>query len=284
MSSADATSQPALFYAPKTKKPCPLLIALHTWSHDYTELNPSYAKWCIEKNWVLIYPNFRGPNNNPQATGSDKVVKDIISAVDYAKANANIDTSRIYLAGESGGGYTALLMAGRCPDIWAGVSAWAAITDLKQWYFQCKKSGRKYADDIVKSCGGIPDQSLAVDFEYKNRSPVTHLQNAVNLPLDINAGIMDGHTGSVPVSHSLRAFNVLASKHDRISESDIKYFVEKAEVPPHLKMAVKDATYGEKKPLFRKTSRKTRLTIFDGGHEIVYKAALTWLEKQKKQP
>jgi len=284
ISSADATRQPALFYSPKTKKTCPLLVALHTWSGDYTQKNVPYAEWCIEKNWVLIHPNFRGPNNNPHATGSDKVIKDIICAVDYAKANANIDTERIYLIGGSGGGHAALLMAGRCSDIWAGVSAWVPITDLKQWYLQCKKTGRKYADDIVNSCGGIPGESLSVDIEYKNRSPVTYLQNAIGLPLDINAGIMDGHTGSVPVSHSLRAFNILAAEQDRISESDIKYFVEKAKVPPHLKTLVKDPTYGQKQPLFRRTCRKTRLTIFDGGHEIVHKAALTWLEKQKKQP
>jgi len=104
----------------------------------------------------------------------------------------------------------------------------------------------------------------------------------LNLPLDINAGIRDGHTGSVAVSHSLRAFNLVASKNDRIDEKDIKYFVEKARVPPHLKKQVTDPAYGDKRVLFRKSSGNARVTIFDGGHEIIYEAALKWLAKQKK--
>jgi hypothetical protein len=285
VSSADSTLQPALFYVPKlTKKAVPLLVALHTWSGNYTQkMSIPYAEWCIEKGWVFIHPNFRGPNRKPEATGSELVVADIISAVDYAKDNAGVDPNRIYLAGVSGGGYTALLMAGRAPHIWAGVSAWAPIIDLRAWYFECRKAGRRYADDIVKSCGGTPGASAVVDLEYKKRAPITYLHKVVNLPLDLNAGIKDGHTGSVPVNHSLRAFNLVASEKDRISEDDIKYFVEKAQVPPSLKKELADPTYGKKVPLFRRSSGKARVTIFDGGHEIVYEAALTWLSRQQKK-
>jgi acetyl esterase/lipase len=285
ISSADSTAQPALFYAPNTKKPVPLLVALHTWSGNYLQgMSVPYAQWCIEKGWVFIHPNFRGPNRNPQATGSELVIDDILSAVDYAKTHANVDTSRICLVGLSGGGYTALLMAGRAPDVWAGVSAWVPIASLVDWYSECRKLKCDHADDIVKSCGGPPGTSTAIDLEYRERSPVTYLREAVNLPLDINAGIRDGHhSGGVPISHSLMAFNLIASEKDRISEDDIKYFVEKAQVPPHLRRPLTDPTYGEKVPLFRRTSGNARITIFDGGHEIVYEAALSWLAKQQKQ-
>jgi acetyl esterase/lipase len=272
-----------MFYAPKSKKSVPLLVALHSWSGDYKQKNIHYAAWCIEKDWVMIHPNFRGPNQNPDATGSDKVIKDILSAVDYAKANANVDTQRIYLVGGSGGGHAALLMAGRAPEVWAGVSAWVPITDLRQWYRECKKAGRGYAVAIANSCGGVPGESPAIDLEYKNRSPVTHLKNARKIPLDINAGIMDGHTGSVPISHSLNAFNVVAAENDRIDDEDIQYFVEKANVPPHLKKPITDPLYGDNPPLFRRHSGNARITIFDGGHDTVHKAALTWLSKQRKQ-
>jgi len=286
ISSADSTLQPALFYAPKTKKAVPLLVALHTWSGNYLQkMSVPYAQWCIEKAWVFIHPNFRGPNRNPQATGSELVIADIISAVDYAKTHTNVDHSRIYLVGVSGGGYTALLMAGRAPNIWAGVSAWVPITNLRDWYFECTKLKCSHADDIVKSCDGPPETNPAVDLQYGKRSPITYLKNAVHLPLDINAGIKDGHhSGGVPISHSLRAFNLVALEKDRISKKDIKYFVEKAHVPPHLKMNLADLSYGKKAPLFRRTSGNARITVFDGGHEIAYEAALSWLAKQKKQP
>jgi pimeloyl-ACP methyl ester carboxylesterase len=286
VSSADSSLQPALFYAPKPdEKTLPLLVALHTWSGSYKQkMSVPYANWCIKRGWVFIHPHFRGPNWTKQATGSELVVADIVGAVDYARAHANVDTNRVYLVGASGGGYTALLMAGRSPHIWAGVSAWVPISDLKAWYNQCEKAGRRYAEHIVKSCGGSPGTSAKVDLQYTKRSPITYLEKAKGLPLDINAGIKDGHTGSVPISHSLRAFNLVASEKDRISKENIKYFVQNAQVPPSLREELTDPTYGEKTPLFRRVSGNARITIFDGGHEIIYEAALSWLEKQKKQP
>jgi hypothetical protein len=285
-SPADSTLQPALFYAPKDlKKPAPLLAALHTWSGDYKQtMSVPYAEWCVEKGWVFIHPHFRGPNRTKEATGSELVVGDILGAVEYAQKKADVDPNRIYLVGASGGGYTSLLMAGRAPHVWAGVSAWVPITNLKDWYFECRKLKCEHAGDIVKSCGGPPGAGGEVDIEYKKRSPVTYLENAVDVPLDINAGIRDGHhSGGVPINHSLRAFNLVATPRDQIAEEDLTFFVERAEVPPHLKQQVHDPSYGDKQPLFRRTSGKARLTIFDGGHEIAWEAALKWLAKQKKQ-
>jgi len=286
-SSADSTVQPALFFAPKTKSPVPLLVALHSWSFDYTQPDDvPYAQWCIENNWAFMHPNFRGKNNNPGTTGSNLVIADVVSAVEYAKNCANIDKNRIYLVGQSGGGYTALLVAGKEPNIWAAVSAWCPIIDLKAWYYERKNAGgefERYADEIAASCGGAPGGSPAVDAEYQKRSPITYLANAKAVPLDLNAGIRDGHVGSVAINHTLRAFNILADEKDRISEEDIQYFVGKTQVPPHLTRQVADSTYGDKTALFRRTSGNARVTIFDGEHEIIHKAALAWLAKQNKQ-
>jgi len=283
LSTADNTQQPAIFHAPDKSQPTPLLVALHTWSSDYhSDYNCDSARWCVQKGWAYIHPDFRGPNKRPEATGSELVIKDIVSAVDYARQTANIDASRVYLVGASGGGYTALLMAGRQPEIWAAVSAWVPISDLRQWYLQCKLTQRDYYKDIVASCGGAPGDSDAVDLQYRNRSPVTWLAAARNVPLDINAGITDGHSGSVPISHSLEAFNILAEPTDRITTTEIKYFVDCAAVPVHLRKPISDPDYGDNPPLFRRSSGNARVTIFQGGHEIVAQAALTWLQKHRK--
>jgi dienelactone hydrolase len=284
VSSADGAKQPALFYTPDSTDPKPLLVALHTWSGNYLQKDSiPYAGWCIEKGWVFIHPDFRGPNKTPQATGSDLVVRDILDAVAYSTMNANVDPSRIYLVGVSGGGYTALLMAGRAPELWAGVSSWVPLTNLKQWYLDCKKSGRKYAGDIVASLGGIPTEDPNIEREAAKRSPLTFLPSAGSVPIDLNAGIHDGHTGSIPIHHSLRAFNLLAKEEDRLSEEDMNHMVEKAGIPGHLASCREaDPTYGEKTVLFRGKSNNIRLTLFEGGHEIVFEAALTWLAKQQK--
>ena len=112
---------------------------------------------------------------------------------------------------------------------------------------------------------------------------MTYLANARGVTIHINAGIRDGHDGSVPVSHSLRAFNTVADPKDRLSESEIRFFVEEADVPTHLKVSLSDSTYGDKYPLFRRSSERATVTIFQGGHELIPGAAMNWLEKQRKK-
>ncbi|MBI3831900.1 MAG: prolyl oligopeptidase family serine peptidase [Planctomycetes bacterium] len=283
-SSADNTDQPALFYTPKSDAPKPLLVGLHTWGGDYAQnTDAPYAKWAIEKGWVFIHPHFRGSNTNPKATGSEWVVKDILSAVEYAKSAAKVDASRIYLAGVSGGGYGTLLMAGRAPEVWAGVSAWAAISDLKAWHAESLVKNPSYAGDIERSCGGKPEDGTPAEAEAKKRSPLTYLAAAQKMPVSINVGIHDGHKGSVPVSHSLNAFNALADAKDRLTAEQITWFTEKESVPEDLKAEkVDDPSHAKKKVLFRRKSGNVVLTVFEGGHEIVFEAALGWLEQQKR--
>jgi len=281
LSTEDNSEQPALFYAPDTSQAAPLLVALHQWSGDYLEVESiPFATWCLNKGWAFIHPHFRGACNRPEATGSPLVIQDILDAVAYARKEAVIDPGRIYLIGASGGGYTALLVAGKEPDIWAGISVWVPITNLEDWFHESQ--GIKYAEHIALSCGGAPDESGKVAREYYNRSPINFLANTMQTPIDINAGIYDGHTGAVPISHSLRAFNVLALSEDAISDDEIEFFVEKAQVPPSLKGTYTDDLYGEKKVLFRRNSQNVRITIFNGGHDMIYIAALDWLAQQVK--
>ena len=207
------------------------------------------------------------------------VVRDITSAVRWARAQAPIDANRIYLIGTSGGGMAALLLAGRAPETWAGVSAWAGISDLAAWHREqsaADKPPGNYARSIEECCGGPPGASKAVDEEYRKRSPITWLPRAKGLAMDINAGLRDGHDGSVPISHSILAFNALADEVDRLAADDIRRMTEKAEIPEKLRSAIDDSSYGRKKALFRKTSGKARVTIFDGGHELVAVAAQPW--------
>ncbi len=285
LSSADNNDQPAQFYCPDKDNPVPLLVGLHNWSSGYREsdLGAPYAHWCVENGWAFIYPDFRGPNYRPEATGSELAVQDVISAVDYAKANANVDVSRIYLAGVSGGGYATLLMAGRASEIWAAASAWASISDLKAWYYECKKNDLNYYKHIAWSCGGEPVDGSQAEEQCRKRSAITYLANAKNVPLDINTGIHDGYAGSVYISHSLNAFNALAAETDKISQEQIDYFVTKQEVPPELVSEISDPLYSDKKVLFRRESGNARITIFQGGHEILYLPCLSWLAGNVKK-
>jgi len=281
-SAADNTEQPAMFYAPASTRPAPLLVALHSWGGDYRQTSQvPAASWAIAKGWVFIHPDFRGPNRRPEACGSELAVQDILSAVAHAKASASVDPARIYLVGGSGGGHATLLMAGRAPEVWAAVSAWCPITDLAAWHTESVRKGQRYAKDIELVLGGVPAPGTPAAAEARQRSPLTHLPAARALKVSINTGIHDGHTGSVPVSHSLHAFNLLAAPGDRLTAAEIAWFTDKRSVPASLAgQGANDPHHGAKTVLFRRQSANVTLTVFEGGHEILFAPALPWLEQQ----
>ncbi len=286
VSSADNTRQPMMFYKPNLNEPRPLVVALHSWSEGYRQSESViYSEWAIANDWIFIHPHFRGPNVRPQATGSDLVIGDVLSAIEYAKQNAQVDESRIYSIGWSGGGFLGLLLAGRAPEIWAGVSAWVPISDLNAWYEESRRLGTKYANHIQVSCGGRPTGDTPAARECRKRSPLAHLALARAIPIDLNHGINDGRNNAdpVPVSQSLRAYNLLAEPRDHFTEEEIEYFTRQAQVPSGLRSETTDPDYGGLKILFRRQSGNTRITVFDGAHDKNTEAAFRWLNKQRRK-
>lgn len=282
-STADGSLQKALFEPASRLEARPLLVALHSWSGDYLQRSGiDYLEQCRKRAWHFIHPDFRGVNQTPQAVCSDLAVTDILDAVVFAKANANVDATRVYLVGASGGGMAALHMLAKAPEVWAGVSAWVPISDLSAWHKETALRRLKYTAMIESACGGPPGANAAVDFQYRNRSPLIFLNSSIQTPLDLNAGIHDGHSGSVPISHSLHAFNALAEPGDRIDDSLIEAWEKSASIPIEWQWKNVDPAYEGKPVLFRRQSNDARLTLFEGGHEIIPEAAFIWLEKQKR--
>ena len=93
--------------------------------------------------------------------------------------------------------------------------------------------GKGYAKMMETACGGKPEQKSD---EYRKRSPLTWIDNArkAGVSVYIVTGIHDGWTGSVPVGHSVRAFNALADEKDPVSEEDITAIEETRAVPPSI--------------------------------------------------
>ncbi|WP_241738902.1 alpha/beta hydrolase family protein [Pontibacter beigongshangensis] len=285
-STADGKVEPALFYDSGTQEKKPLLVVLHSWSSEYLqEVSIPYAEWAKEKDWVFIHPNFRGAFEKPEATASELAVQDIVDAVNFAKENAEIDTSRIYLVGSSGGALTALVVAGRHPDIWAGVVAWVPILDLTEWYtFNLYYPNRKYNQQIEASCGGKPEPGNEADKECKKRSPITYLENARNIPIFLAHALTDV---LVPSSHSIRAYNMLAAPQDTIPQQQINHIEKEQVLPEEMQGFNNDPYFGPTDPavLFTKESANVKLVLFDGVHDMAYNPTLLWLsEQQQKTP
>jgi len=285
-SSADRTEQNAMWWSPTDPTEArPLLVGLHTWSADYLQTGSSlpYWQWCQQQGWHFIHPNFRGANRTPEALGSDLAVQDIVDAVEWAKAHAKIDARRIYLIGVSGGGHMSLVMAGRHPEIWAGVSAWCGLFDIARWHGEHTKGGKpdNYARQIESALKGPPD-TPARRADARHRSPIAWLAGAGPVPLDIAAGVHDGRKGSVPFQHSLDAFNAVHPQNIPLSETDIASYYATQKLPSGWPAAAPNPLFGKRQPLFQAHQANTRVTIFEGGHEIVHEAALNWLLLQEK--
>ena len=84
--------------------------------------------------------------------------------------------------------------------------AWASITDLAAWHEQ--HPADQYGRD-VESCTGSSAGKLNLP-ECAKRSPISMGNGQPDTPVYIFAGIHDGFTGSVPITHSVRLFNRLA--------------------------------------------------------------------------
>ena len=289
ISPLDGEEQSLLYWAPDgaSESATPLFVFLHSWSSDYLQDNTKWFVECERRKWIWVHPDFRGVNQSPKACGSEFARQDILDAIRFARDTWKVDDERIYLAGVSGGGHMSLLMAGHHPEQFSAVSSWVGPNDLADWHRFHVKDGKpqKYAQMIEASLGGPPGASQAIDDDYRDRSPVFQLSRVADLPVSIWAGVQDGHTGSVPISHSLRAFNAIARAHgtSQITQQEIEALSVRMRLPnPTESDSAEDLTLGRKIQL-RRTSGPSVVTIFEGGHESVPEAAFAWLEQQRRR-
>ena len=276
----DGAMQPCVFIPATGLEPRPLLVYLHPWRHGYDTDSTRWRAEARARDWHFSAPHFRGPNKRPEACASRLARQDVLDAVEYAKQHHAVDPRRIYAGGVSGGAHMALVMATEAPDLWAGVSAWCAVSDLAAFYHECRAQDAKAYRHIAKVCGGVPGASPKVDEELRFRSPLFHMAKAKDVPLDINHGIRDGQPRGIGIQHSVWAFNALAEARGDapVPAAQIDAMCRLESLSPD---AVQDETYGRTIYL-RRTTGPSRLTLFEGGHEDLPAAACAWLEQHKR--
>ena len=197
--------QPSLYFLAEGEEPRPLLVGLHTWSHNRTNQIQYLLKFAEEQNFNMLLPEFRGPNlmsnpNKEQTCGSLLAKQDIKDAIDFIKATKRIDSTNIFLVGLSGGGHMAMLMAGFCPEYFKAIGAYVPITDLKKW----TEENPNYKPHVVACCG--------TEEEMLRRSPVSYIDTIARANLKIFHGKYDS---CVPVTQSLELYRMVFENHPR---------------------------------------------------------------------
>lgn len=286
-STADGSQQPAYFYPAEGSEARPLIISLHTWSNGYDQRD-TLAWIAVERNFNYIHPDFRGPNNRPEACGSDLAIQDIEDAIAYALEHGPVDRSQIHVVGVSGGGYATLLTYMNSTHPVRTFSAWVPISNLIDWYYESVGRQQRYAQDIAQVTN--PKRAAADDYaigtiEAYRRSPIfmstpTDLRN--NSTLYLFAGIHDGYEGSVPITHSLKFYNKVVGDFDpeatdaMVSTEQMLSLLER-----------RNSNISHPKDLERGMVHfqqayqdKVQVVIFEGGHELLPGVALQMVKEE----
>jgi len=272
-SKLDDNIQKAYFYNTKSKGSKPLIVSLHTWSGNYSQ-NDDLAKLCKQKNLNYIHPNFRGANWTTNSCCSKLALQDIDDAITFAINNSNVDTSKIFVIGVSGGGYATLSTFMKSKHNIKKFSAWASIADLFAWYSESKIRDINYAENILDCTSS--KKSLNIE-NAKQKSPIywdTPTDKLKNSKLFIYAGIYDGIRGSVPITHSINFYNKLLKD---LSVSDSSKYVsdnEKLKLLEFRRPLGDFGNIGGRKICLKKEYGNLSLIIFEGNHEMLTEFAL----------
>lgn len=230
-SSVDGEIQLARFYGAKSKTPRPLIVRLHAWSAHYDRPDRELFEQLIKEDVNFISPDFRGPNERPEAMCSPLVLSDINDAIDYAIAHGNVDENEIHIIGGSGGGTATVYCYMRLPRKIKTFTAWSSITNILDYYYACK--GRPQYDNytrmIDQATSGVAREGFTPYLdkeEAMRRSPVlmdTPVELRKDSKLYLFHGIHDGgNSGDVPFPQTLRFFNKVVTDFD-ITAQDILF-------------------------------------------------------------
>jgi lysophospholipase L1-like esterase len=169
-------------------------------------------------------------------------------------------------------------------------SAWASISDIKKWFYESEGRNNKYAIDIAQATTGkiFSGKNYYIDAnEAEKRSPMymsTPVKKRANSKLYIYEGIHDGYTGSVPITHSLNIYNKIVSDFNSTDKEDIVPTEDIMEMLASRNyVASQKGTIGNRSIHYHKTFEdKVKLTIFEGGHEMLTNLALNHVKTGQK--
>jgi lysophospholipase L1-like esterase/pimeloyl-ACP methyl ester carboxylesterase len=274
-SSAGGGVQQAMWHATTKATTQPLIVSLHTWSGDFRQNDP-LAEAAVSRGFNYIHPDFRGPNNRPEACGGEFVATDIDDAIDYALTHGRVDRANIHIVGVSGGGNATMFAWMRSRHDVRSFSAWVGISDLEKWYYESVGRGARYAVDLCRVTTGDPARFDPI--EARRRSPLfmeTPRERRTHSRLFLHVGVHDGYTGSVPITHTIDFYNKVVRD---LTPDGTEALVPAAVTEALLRQRTLTGLEAKPKPgdviYARHFLNRVHLEVFEGGHEMLVGRAL----------
>jgi dipeptidyl aminopeptidase/acylaminoacyl peptidase len=194
-SAVDGMDIPAYVFAPLQTAGARAHAAM-VWVHGgvHSSWDEQYVPFVIEavrRGYVIVAPDYRGSTGYGPALFNaidygGKEVDDVLSAYDYLKTLAYVDTARVGVMGWSHGGFIAahLLFRGRTP--FKSAAAMVPVTNL---IFRLSYKGPSYQRNFATQAGirGLPFERRE---EYVRRSPYYHV-DSLRTPLLVHVATND---------------------------------------------------------------------------------------------
>ncbi|WP_299268189.1 S9 family peptidase [uncultured Psychrosphaera sp.] len=182
------------------EKKSPMVVMIHGGPHgvrDYWSYD-SEVQLLANRGYAVLQVNFRGSGgygSHFQKLGykewGGKMIDDIIDATNWASNEESIDKNNICAYGASYGGYAAMMVAAKAPELYKCTIGYVGVYDLSLIFSE---------GDIIKSWGGLAYLNRAVG----NEKDLLSEDSPVNRVDDIKANVMLIHGDNdrrVPVVH-----------------------------------------------------------------------------------
>ncbi len=172
--SANAVVHGLLWRAADASGPSPMVVHIHggPTGQALADWNPR-LQWLVQQGYSVLQPNHRGSSgygvayrNALDGRWGEIDTADVVAGIKHATKQGWATAGRVALMGGSAGGFTALNVASRIPDLVAAVIASYPVTDLLDL---AATTHRFESGDLVRLVGPLPD---ARD-RYVARSPMT---------------------------------------------------------------------------------------------------------------
>jgi dipeptidyl aminopeptidase/acylaminoacyl peptidase len=188
---SDGATAHGLLYRPPGHERAPLVVHVHggPTGQAIADWNPR-VQWLVQRGYAVLQPNYRGSTGYGRAYAQSlaghwgvRDVGDVAAGIKHAVKEGWADGARVAVMGGSAGGFAALLLAARHPDLVHAVVALYPVTDLADLAATTHRFESGYHLRLV---GPLP----AERGRYVERSPVAAVE-AIRAPVLLLHGSAD---------------------------------------------------------------------------------------------